>query len=48
MFRDKLKGFFEKTPVIHYIKQVETVEIDDIIIDVNNILLRPYACDGAH
>jgi hypothetical protein len=48
MFREKLKGFFEKTPVIHYIKQIETVVIGDIIIDVNNIFLRPYACDGAH
>jgi len=25
MFRQKLKSFFEKTPVIHYIKQHETV-----------------------
>ncbi len=48
MFRDKLRSFFEKTPAIHYIKQIETVEIDDIIIDVKNILLRPYGCDGAH
>ncbi|MGQ4807114.1 hypothetical protein NKDENANG_00456 [Candidatus Entotheonellaceae bacterium PAL068K] len=48
MFRQKLKGFFEKTPVMHYIKQISTVMIDDIIIDVNNIILRPYACDGAH
>ncbi len=48
MFRQKLKGFFEKTPVIHYIKQVETVVIGDLIVDVNNIILRPYACDGAH
>jgi hypothetical protein len=48
MFRDKLRGFFEKTPVIHYIKQIETLVIGEIIIDVKNILLRPYACDGAH
>jgi hypothetical protein len=48
MFRHKLKSFFEKTPVIHYIKQHEMVTIADIIIDVQNILLRPYACDGAH
>ena len=48
MFRQKLQGFFEKTPVMHYIKQVATVMIDDIIVDVNNIILRPYACDGAH
>jgi hypothetical protein len=48
MFRQKLQGFFEKTPVIHYIKQIETVTIGDIIIDVNNIILRSYACDGAH
>jgi hypothetical protein len=48
MFRQKLKGFFEKTPVIHYIKQVETVVIGELIVDVNNIILRPYACDGAH
>jgi hypothetical protein len=48
VFREKLKSFFEKTPVIHYIKQIETIVIDDIIVDVSNILLRPYACDGAH
>jgi hypothetical protein len=29
---------FEKTPVIHYIKQIETVIIDHIIVDVNNVL----------
>ena len=48
MFREKLRGFFEKTPVIHYIKQHETVVIGDIIVDVKNIILRPYACDGSH
>lgn len=48
MFRDKLRSFFEKTPVIHYIKQHETVVIGEIIVDVNNIILRPYACDGSH
>jgi hypothetical protein len=48
MFRQKLKGFFEKTPVMHYIKQIETIIIDDIIVDVHNVILRPYACDGAH
>lgn len=48
MFRAKLKSFFEKTPAIHYVKQIETVVIDDILVDVNNIILRPYACDGAH
>jgi hypothetical protein len=48
VFREKLKSLFEKTPVIHYIKQIDTVMIDDIIVDVHNILLRPYACDGAH
>ncbi|MCZ6875673.1 MAG: hypothetical protein O7G88_19455 [bacterium] len=48
MFRQKLRGLFEKTPVIHYIKQVDTVVIGEIIIDVKNILLRNYACDGAH
>ncbi len=48
MFRQKLKSFFEKTPVIHYIKQHRTVTIGDIIVDVANIMLRPYACDGAH
>ena len=48
MFRQKLQGFFEKTPVMHYIKQVETVVIDEIIVDVQNIMLRSYACDGAH
>jgi len=46
MFRQKLKSFFEKTPVIHYIKQHETVVIGEIIVDVKNIILRPYACDG--
>ena len=48
MFRQKLKSFFEKTPVIHYIKQHETVVIGEIIVDVKNIILRPYACDGSH
>ena len=48
MFRQKLKGFFEKTPVFHYMKQVETAVIGELIIDVKNILLRRYACDGAH
>lgn len=48
MFRQKLRSFFEKTPVIHYIKQHETVVIGPIIVDVKNIILRPYACDGAH
>lgn len=48
MFRDRFKSFFEKTPAIHYIKQIETVAIEDIIVDVKNILQRPYACDGAH
>jgi hypothetical protein len=48
VFREKLASFFDKTPVIHYIKQIDTVTIGDIIVDVPNILLRPYACDGAH
>jgi hypothetical protein len=48
MFREHLKSFFEKTPVIHYIKQIETEIIGDIIVDVKNIVLRSYACDGAH
>ncbi len=48
MFREKLRSFFEKTPVIHYIKQHETVVIGDIVVDVKNIILRPYACDGSH
>ena len=48
MFRQRLKSFFEKTPAIHYIKQHETVVIGEIVVDVNNIILRPYACDGAH
>jgi hypothetical protein len=48
MFRQRLRSFFEKTPAIHYIKQHETVVIADIIVDVKNIILRPYACDGAH
>jgi hypothetical protein len=48
MFRKKLHSFFDKTPAIHYIKQIDTVTIDNIIVDVANILLRPYACDGAH
>lgn len=48
MWREKLKSLFEKTPVIHYIKQIETEVIGDIIIDVHNVILRPYACDGAH
>lgn len=48
MFRDKLKSFFEKTPAIHYIKQIETETIGEIIIDVNNIIRRSYGCDGSH
>lgn len=48
MFRQKLKSFFEKTPVIHYIKQHRTEVIGEILVDVDNILLRRYACDGAH
>src|SRR5712692_9158924 len=48
MFRQRLRSFFEKTPAIHYIKQHETVVIGEIIVDVKNIILRPYACDGAH
>jgi hypothetical protein len=48
MFQQKLQSFFEKTPVIHYIKQHETVTIGPIIVDVDNVLLRAYACDGAH
>ena len=48
MFRQRLASFFEKTPAIHYIKQVETVTLDEIIVDVEQVLLRPYACDGAH
>jgi hypothetical protein len=48
MFRQKLQSFFEKTPVMHYIKQIETETIGEIIVDVHNIILRPYACDGAH
>ncbi len=48
MLHQKLQSFFEKAPVIHYIKQIATEIIDDIIIDVKNIILRPYACDGAH
>ncbi len=48
MFRKKLRSFFEKTPVIHYIKQVETVTVGEVIIDVDNIITRPYSCDGAH
>jgi len=48
VFRETLASFFDKTPVIHYIKQIDTVTIGEIIVDVSNILLRPYACDGAH
>ncbi len=48
MFREKLRSFFEKTPVFHYMKQVETVTIGEVIVDVDNIIRRPYACDGAH
>lgn len=48
MFRQRLKSLFEKTPVIHYMKQHDTVTIGDIIVDIKNIILRPYACDGAH
>jgi hypothetical protein len=48
VFRNVLQSFFDKTPVIHYIKQIDTVTIGDIIVDVSNIILRPYACDGAH
>ena len=48
MVHDRFKSFFEKTPAIHYIKQIETVEIEGVIVDVKNILRRLYACDGAH
>lgn len=48
MFRDKLKSFFEKTPAMHYIQQVRTETIGEIIVDVGNIILRTYGCDGAH
>lgn len=48
MFHDRFKSYFEKTPAMHYIKQIETIEIDDVIVDVDNVLRRPYACDGAH
>lgn len=48
MFRARLKSVFEKTPAIHYLKQIDTEIIGDIIVDVKNIILRPYACDGAH
>ena len=48
MLRQRLRSFFEKTPAIHYIKQHETVVIGEIVVDVKNIILRPYACDGAH
>jgi hypothetical protein len=48
MFREKLRSFFEKTPVIHYMKQVDTVTIGEVIVDVDKVLTRPYACDGAH
>ncbi|MGE3540824.1 MAG: hypothetical protein AB7N91_25735 [Candidatus Tectimicrobiota bacterium] len=48
MFREKLKSLFEKTPAIHYMKQNETCVIDSIVVDVKNIILRSYACDGSH
>jgi hypothetical protein len=48
MFQEKLRSYFEKTPVIHYMKQVETVTVGEIIIDVAKVITRPYACDGAH
>jgi hypothetical protein len=48
MFREKLRSYFEKTPVIYYIKQVETVTVGEVIIDVDKVITRPYACDGAH
>ena len=48
MLRQRLRSFFEKTPAIHYVKQHETVVIGEIVVDVKNIILRPYACDGAH
>jgi hypothetical protein len=48
MFRHKLASFFDKSPVIHYIKQHTCETIGDIVIDVENILLRRYACDGAY
>lgn len=48
MFRDKLKSFFDKTPVMHYIQQVRTETIGEILVDVGNIILRTYGCDGAH
>ncbi len=30
------------------IKQVETVTVGEIIVDVDKVITRPYACDGAH
>ena len=48
MLRERLRSFFEKTPVIHYIKQVDTVTVGDVIVDVDKVITRPYACDGAH
>ena len=48
MFRRKLASFFDKSPVIHYIKQHACETIGDVVVDVENILLRRYACDGAH
>jgi hypothetical protein len=48
MFREKLRSYFEKTPVIHYMKQVDTVTVGEVIIDVDKVITRPYACDGAH
>lgn len=48
MFRRKLASLFDKSPVIHYIKQHACETIGDVVVDVENILMRRYACDGAH
>ena len=48
MIRARLASFFDKSPVIHYIKQHACETIGDVVVDVANIALRRYACDGSH
>ena len=48
MIQERLASFFCKSPVIHYIKQHTCETIGNVVVDVANIALRRYACDGGH
>ena len=48
MIQDRLAGYFGKSPVMHYIQQHACETIGSVVVDVGNILLRRYACDGSH